>query len=105
MSFFQHATPYPQTEFNPGTIMNIGALKKRVDKSSLPSQHIATSRGGIKNVSYRISFLPDHVMPAGHISASPISNLTLIFRSQKIPNSHMLWFKQNGLVVVLVSNY
>ncbi len=51
MSFFQHPTPYPQTEFNTGTLMNIGALKKRVDKSILPSKQITTSRGGIKNVS------------------------------------------------------
>lgn len=48
MSFFQHPTPYPQTD---GSIVKIGSLKRRVDKTTLPSQHIATSRGGVKNVS------------------------------------------------------
>lgn len=51
MSFFQLPTPYPQTQYNTGTIMKLDALKKRVDRSTLPSQLIATSRGGIKNVS------------------------------------------------------
>ncbi len=50
ISFFQLATPYPQKQYNTGTLMNIDALKKRVDRSMLPSQHIATTRGGIKNV-------------------------------------------------------
>ena len=51
MSFFQLPTPYPQSKFNTGTVMNIDALKKRVDRSTLPTQNIAMSRGGIKNVS------------------------------------------------------
>jgi hypothetical protein len=52
MSFFQLPTPFPQTQYNTaGTIMKLDALKRRVDRSSLPAQLIATSRGGIKNVS------------------------------------------------------
>lgn len=57
MSFFQLPTPFPQTQFNTGTILNIDALKKRVDRSSLPAQLIATSRGGIKNVSTQRRFV------------------------------------------------
>ena len=34
-----------------GTVLGIEALKERVDRSSLPSQQVATSRLGVRNVS------------------------------------------------------
>ncbi|XP_064395338.1 TBC1 domain family member 13-like [Halichondria panicea] len=49
MSFFQLATPYPQAQFNTSALTD--ALKQRIDKRSLPSQQVATSRLGIKNMS------------------------------------------------------
>lgn len=36
--------------FHVGTVLGIDALKERVDRSSLPSQQVATSRLGVKNV-------------------------------------------------------
>lgn len=35
-----------------GTVLGIEALKERVDRSSLPSQKVATSRMGVKNVGH-----------------------------------------------------
>lgn len=52
MSFFQLPTPFPQTQFKTGAMkVQLDALKNRVDHSSLPAQLVATTRGGIKNVS------------------------------------------------------
>lgn len=64
MSFFQLPTPFPQTQFKTGAVLKgRDALKKRVDRSSLPAQLIATSRGGIKNVrSYLISAALEYLL-------------------------------------------
>lgn len=47
MSFFQLPTPYPRANFS----ASIEALKQRVERNCLPSQKVATSRTGIRNVS------------------------------------------------------
>lgn len=56
ISFFQLATPYPKLAYNAG----METLKKRVDRSCLPSQKVATTRGGIRNVS------PEFRRPRAH---------------------------------------
>ncbi len=50
MSFFQLATPYPQVEYKTGTILNIDALKSRVDRTTLTAHQVAMSRGGVRNM-------------------------------------------------------
>jgi hypothetical protein len=46
LSFFQQPTPYPRASYSVG----MEALKKRVERSSLPSKQVGTSRMGIKNM-------------------------------------------------------
>ncbi|CAI8055926.1 TBC1 domain family member 13 [Geodia barretti] len=46
LSFFQQPTPYPRASYSAG----MEALKKRVERSSLPSQRVGTTRMGIINM-------------------------------------------------------
>jgi hypothetical protein len=59
LSFFQRPTPYPRKAFNAGTVFGIEALKERVDRSCLPSQKVATSRFGVRNVAQTKQKDPD----------------------------------------------